>query len=394
MKNTYGSLILDIKGNIRKTRYHAMKSANRELLLLYYHIGRSLSDRVRTEEWGSKILERISADIQQEFSGIRGFSVRNLTKIRQFYQEYSVYEEHLSHHTSGEAVLHGKDNVNEIPPSLSAQLPASGFGHPVAHHSCGDQIGPTLSVQLKSVPPMEFITTFLSLGFSHHILLLVKCQEIEERYYYMRESVKNQWSIRVLEYHIASNLYSRKGKLTNNFQQSLSGDIKDHALEAFKDEYLLDFLNAEDARSEPLLEKRIISKLKRFMMSLGSEFTFMGNQYRLIVGGDEFFIDLLLFHRTLRCMVVFELKTDKFRPEYAGKMNFYLSALDSIVRHQDENPSIGIVLCREKNNTVVEFAFQDMKKPMGVATYRHGATLPKHARKYLPTPEELEEAIS
>ena len=211
-ENSYSSLILDIKGNIRKTRYLAMRSANRELLLLYYHIGRSLSDRVRSEEWGSKILERISSDIQQEFSGIRGFSVRNLKKMRQFFMEYHYLKDNLS--LGSPVKEHSFTNVGgtEIVPPVEAQLDE-------------DQIGPTLSAQLNSIPPREFINTFMSLGFSHHILLLVKCQEIEERYFYMCQSMKGQWSFRVLEYHIESNLYRGKGKLLSNFQQNLSDDI-------------------------------------------------------------------------------------------------------------------------------------------------------------------------
>jgi predicted nuclease of restriction endonuclease-like (RecB) superfamily len=285
-----------------------MRSANRELLLLYYHIGRSLSDRVKSEEWGSKILERISADIQQEFPGIRGFSARNLKKMRRFYQEYNYLGASLNSGTPMSEDSTTEEGRTEFMPPVVAQL--SNEGKPsMDKGSQGFHGDMEFDSQVPFGSMNQFIQIFLNLGFSHHFLLLNKCPEIEERYFYMQVSVKNQWSKRVLEYHIEAGDYRRKGKLTNNFQQSLSGDIKEHAIEAFKDEYLLDFLTTEDARSEPLLEKRIISKLKRFMMSLGGEFTFMGNQYRLIVGGDEFFVDLLFFHRTMRCMVVFELKT-------------------------------------------------------------------------------------
>lgn len=392
-ENAYTSLILYIKGNIRKSRYLAMRSANRELVLLYYHIGKSLFERVQSEEWGSKILERISTDIQHEFPGIRGFSIRNLVKMRQFFLEYNYLDETLTSTTSKDGHSSVRIGENGFTPPVVAQLGETGKSG-LDSEPQGAHENVKMAPHFPSVSLNEFVRVFLNIGFSHHIILLNKCHNIGERYYYISEAVRCQWSRRVLEYHIESNHYRRKGKLSNNFQQCLSDDIKEHAIEAFKDEYLLDFISTDDARSEQRMEKGIISKLKRFMMSLGSEFTFMGNQYRLVVGGDEFFIDLLFFHRKLRCMVVFELKTDKFRPEYAGKINFYLSALDTIVKHPDENPSIGIVLCKEKNATVVEFAFQDMKKPMGVATFRHGDALPKHMRKYLPTPEDLENALS
>ena len=213
--------------------------------------------------------------------------------------------------------------------------------------------------RLNGLNYQEFVNVFLGLGFSHHIILLNKCSNIQMRFFHMKESVEYQWSSRVLQHQIESGLYERRGKLMSNFQDTVPAEIKEHAMEAFKDEYLLDFINSDEDRSEVGMEKQIVRKLKRFMMSLGNEFTFLGNQYRMLVGGEEFFIDLLFYHRTLRCMVAFELKTGKFKAEYLGKMNFYLSALDELVRHSDENPSIGIILCRQKNNTVVEFAFKD-----------------------------------
>jgi len=372
-RNNYKSLLIDIKNNIRRSRYLAARTANRELVLLYYEIGRILSAKIEEEEWGSKILKRISNDIQKEFPGLRGFSIRNLENMKQFYQEYSFLE---------------------IPQSLTAEIDTTNEDQPHSLRGSAlfkiEQSAPTQrDICILNDDQDGFIEVFLGIGFTHHIILIQKCPEMKRRIFYMKEAVKRQWSSRVLEHQIESQFYERRGKLLSNFEETVPDDMREHAMEAFKDEYLLDFLNTEEDRSEPAMEKEIVRKLKKFMLSLGNEFPFMGNQYRLLVGGEEFFIDLLFYHRILRCMVAFELKTGKFKSEYAGKMNFYLSALDELVKHPEENPSIGIILCKQKNSTVVEFAFRDIIKPMGVATYHKGKKLPEEYRKYLPKPKDF-----
>ena len=373
MENNYKSLLVDIKNNIRRSRYLAARVANQELVLLYFKIGRILSARISGEEWGSKLLERISNDIQQAFPGIRGFSVRNLGIIKQFYQEYSFLE---------------------ISQSLTAETETTDKDNPYSHQESGfflrkQSLPSKITNWINNDNLDTFIKTFLGIGFTHHIVLIQKCHEMKRRLFYMQEAVKQQWSSRVLEHQIEAQLYERRGKLLSNFEETVPNVIRERAMEAFKDEYLLDFLTSDNDLSEVGMEKEIVGRLRRFMMSLGNDFTFLGNQYRIVVGGEDFFIDLLFYHRTLRCLVAFELKTGKFRPEYAGKMNFYLSALDKLIKHENENPSIGILLCREKNNTVVEFAFMDVNKPMGVATYRCGKNLPKSLQEYLPDAEEF-----
>ena len=209
----------------------------------------------------------------------------------------------------------------------------------------------------------------------------------------IRKTVQHQWSYRILEYHLESNLYKQQGKIQNNFQRTLPKKLQQHALNAFKNEYFLNFLNLNENDSEDVLENEIVNNIKKFLASLGNEFSFIGNQYRLIIDEEEFFIDLLFFHRQLQSLIAFELKTGKFKPEYAGKMNFYLSMLDDLLKLPHENPSIGIILCKEKSKTIIEYAFRDNSKPMGVATYKISEQLPKQFQKFLPSPETLRKII-
>jgi len=352
--------------------------------------------------------------------------------MRQFYQEFlrhgigtEIFQIEEGRRISSGILRTGRP-AYEITPSLTAQMPRSNnrrmndkmaqekkIGESKEYLSVmceGDQGGEgdggligecdndhknvSLLFQKTGMDQTSFINIFMSLGFTHHTILMEKCPDLVERCFYMGEAVVNQWSSRMLSHQIDSSLFSRKGKLPNNFKKSLPSTISEQAIDVFREEYLLEFLNTDVHRTEPSLEKEILRKLKQFMMSLGRDFAFMGNQYRIIVGGEEFFIDLLFYHRKMRCMVGFELKTGKFRPEYVGKMNFYITALDELVRHPEENPSIGIILCKQKNETVVEYAFGGFSKPMGIATYRDGKNDLGDWKKYLPKEEQLIDALN
>jgi predicted nuclease of restriction endonuclease-like (RecB) superfamily len=218
---------------------------------------------------------------------------------------------------------------------------------------------------------------FFSIGFTHHYEILAKTQVFEERIFYIERCAAEFWSVENLRYNLKSNLYKKQGKLPNNFKTTISDkDLQRKALLSFKDEYLLDYINIESPEDEPderVLESEIVNNIRKFIMSLGKNFSFIGNQYRITVEEQEYFIDLLFFNRQLQCLVAFELKRGDFKPEYLGKMNFYLSSLDDLVRLPHENPSIGIILCKSKKQKTVEYAFRDMTKPMGVAVYKTAA---------------------
>ncbi len=360
----YRNIILELKSTILKSRYHAAQLVNRELLLLYFDIGKKISITANNEAWGSKVLEQISIALQHELPGLRGFSASNLKKMRVFAEFWNTYL--------------------EIGSTLPNQLGESFFS-----------ISSTLSNQLKTTLPNNFTTTFFSVGFSHHYIIASKSHDFEEAFFYLTKASTELWNYRNLENQFKNNLFKKQGKLPNNFKKILPEQHVEKALKTFKDEYLLDFIHIEDADfdDERLLENEIVRNIKKFILSIGNDFAFMGNQYRLIVEEQEYFVDLLFFNRKLQCLVAFELKTGKFKPEYLGKMNFYLSALDDLIKQAHENPSIGIILCKEKNNKIVEYSFRDFNKAMGVATYKTSTQLPAKFKNALPDSETLKKLL-
>ncbi|HUB60984.1 MAG TPA: PDDEXK nuclease domain-containing protein [Puia sp.] len=340
MEKQYIEFIADLKKNIIQSRYIAARLANKEQLMLYLQTGRMLSEKITAENWGSKIVEQIASDLQLQLPGLRGFSYRNLMKMKQFFEEYQA---------------------SPFLPSPTAEL--------ALPHICRPE-------------------QFWSITFSHHIMLLNKCKTLEERSFYIHHAATNFWSVNLLEHHIDADLYKHQGKLPNNFDKTLP-TLKPSALQVFRDEYLMDFIGSADAEDERILEEKVVADIKNFILRMGTGFCFLGNQFRLEVAGEEFFIDLLFFNRHLQCLVAFELKRGKFKPEYAGQLNFYLNVLDDKIKLPHENPSIGIVLCKEKTNTIVEFSIRNIDKAMGVATYRTTKEVPKEMKGILPDTAEL-----
>lgn len=323
----YPSLLAEVKERIRTAQYEALKAVNKELVGLYWDLGRMIVDRQEDAEYGSAIAEQLSNDLRTEFPGISGFSRRNIFYMREFYLLY-------------------RDDERVQP--LVAQI-----------------------------------------GWSHNLVILQRCKDPLEREFYIRMSRKFGWSKNVLIHQIDNQSYEKSLLGQTNFDQALTPELRAQAKLAVKDEYTFDFLELGEEHSERVLERALIGKIEDFLRAMGGMFAFMGSQYRLEVDGDEYFIDLLLFHRRLKALVAIELKIGKFMPEFVGKMQFYLTALDRQVRQEDENPSIGIILCKDKNRTVVEYALHDAKKPIGVATYEITRTLPKALKGQLPSPQEI-----
>ena len=346
INQNYREAVKTIKEAILRSQYRAATSVNKEQLSLYYGIGRYVSKNSRIGFWGKGAIEQISSLLQKELPGLRGFSTSNIKNMRVFYEEWE--------------------------PVLIRQPLADEFNW----------------------------SDFSSIGFSHHIEIISKAKTLEARLFYIHECAIRYWSKYTLRDYLKADLYSHRGTLPNNFAQTLP-DTK-QALKAvcsFKDEYLLDFINVEELDEqeedldEKIVEKSIVANVKKFIMTFGQDFSFIGNQYRVEVAGEEMFIDLLFFNRELNSLVAVELKSGKFRSSYLGQLNTYLSALDSYVRKPHENPSIGIILCREMNQTFVEFAVRDYNKPMGVATYRTSKDMPERLRNALPDIEELRKLL-
>jgi predicted nuclease of restriction endonuclease-like (RecB) superfamily len=243
----------------------------------------------------------------------------------------------------------------------------------------------------------DFLEAFFKLGFTQHREILRSCPTLEEREFYILSASRHFWNVETLKHHLQSESFRKQGALLHNFNTTMIDEShRKRAIMSFKDELLLDFINIEDANEEPderVLEHAIIQNIKKFIMALGADFSFIGNQCRLMVEEEEFFIDLLFFNRKIQSLVAVELKKGKFRAEYVGKMNFYLSALDEYVKQPHENPSVGIILCKEKNRKIVEFAFRDTSEPMGVVTYRTTRELPEKYRNVLPEADKLRELL-
>ena len=328
---TYSRTLDEIKNRIRNAQYEALKSVNRELVVLYWDIGRIIVHRQQEEGWGKSVVAQLADDLQQEFPGMGGFSARNMWNMRQFFLSY-------------------RENQKLQP--LVAEI-----------------------------------------GWSHNLIILNKCKEDQEKEFYLRMTRKHGWTKNVLALRIQDQTYEKTLLGQTNFKETLPESVKNQAALAVRDEYTFDFLELGDTHNERELERSIIARIEEFLREMGGMFAFMGSQYRLDIDGSEFFIDLLLYHRTLKCLVAVELKISEFKPEYVGKMQFYLAALDDKVRLPDENPSIGMILCREKNRAVVEYALKESNKPIGVAAYRTVRRLPKELKGKLPEPKQIERLL-
>lgn len=354
-----------IKQAILESRYRAARQVNKEVLSLYYWVGNYVSENSRMASWNTNAIATISKLLQQELPGLTGFSETNIKNMRIFYETWS--------------------------PILNRQMSTADLGTDVKFEDL-------LNRQMPSADLSENdYACFLNVGFSNHREIIRKTTTLEERLFYIRRCATEFWKVETTKYYLNEGLYHKEGTIKQtNFDKTIEvADFKMRALQSFKDEYLLDFVNIEDPESvdERVIEQRIVQNIKNFIMAFGPEFTFMGNQYRLEVAGQEFAIDLLFFSRRLRSLVAFELKRGDFKPEYTGKMNFYLAALDKYVKLPDENPSIGIILCKTKNEEIVELSFSDTSKPMGVATYRTSQELPQRIREALPNMDDLKKLL-
>ena len=388
--NNYVLAVKQIKTAILKSRYEAAALANKELLKLYFGIGQYVSFHSRNKNWGKGAIDSISSLLQQELHGLRGFSATNIRNMRIFYEEWECIQPYL---------IDKKEPLFQFSEEeLNRQLLSAELKNQNRQLATGDLNDSFLIQQLATAElENEWVELFLKVPFTQHRLIIRGAEVTEERVFYIQKVATEFWSFETLKHHLKSDLYQRQGKLAHNFQSTLSENaFRQKALMAFKDEMLLDFINIEDADEEPnerVLENAIVQNIKKFIMALGTEFSFIGNQHRLLIEDEEYFIDLLFFNRKIQSLVAIELKKGKFKAEYVGKMNLYLSALDEMVKQPHENPSIGIILCKEKNNKIVEFVFRDTSKPMGVVTYKTYNDLPEAYKNILPDTETLKSLL-
>lgn len=363
----YNAAVQTIKEAILRSQYQAAKLVNREMLSLYYGIGRYISANSREGFWGTGAIKTISERLRKELPGLKGFSQTNLKYMRMFYEEWSpVIESKIS---KSSTVADGIDTDSLLPAKSSAVA--------------------------------DDLERFLNLSFSHHIIILAEEKNIEKRWKYISLAIENKWDKRFLKAQIKDNAADKYGAMPSNFGVTIK-DSRDaiKALNMFKDEYLLDFINTEEIGirdiqdiDERVVEKEIIHNIKKFIMTFGRDFAFVGNQYHLEAFSEDFFPDLLFFNRELNCLVVVELKTGDFKPGYLAQLMTYLRILDDKVKKPHENPSIGIVLRKNANKDFVEYVIQDYAKPMGVATYRLSEDMPEKLREALPDVEDLKKLL-
>lgn len=329
--DNYRNLIADLKHRIQDAQIKAAVTVNTQLIALYWDIGKQIAEKQQASGWGDAVIEQIAKDLSREFQNMKGFSRANLYRMTRFYAFYANQEEFVA------------QAVRQIP-------------------------------------------------WGHNILIFQQIKDHSKALWYVRKTVENGWSRNVLAHQIDSRLYERQAEKPriDNFTERLPAPQSDLARETLKDPYVFDFLSVGDEAHERELETALVERITRFMLELGKGFAFVRRQYHLEVGGEDFYIDLLFYHLRLHCYVAIELKTGPFKPEYTGKLNFYLTALDEQVKMQEDGPSIGLILCRDRNNVIAEYALRDVNKPIGISRYALAATLPEELRASFPTVEEVE----
>ncbi len=364
-----------LKSTILQSQYNAAKAVNSAMVQLYFVLGGAISNKVKQANWGDKALENIALELQKELKGLKGFSHQNLKKMKLFYEAYPFMLPYCALYTN---VINNQNTVLEIGSTLSNQFENTTSSDEV-------EISSTVSNQLQE--------SFWKISFSNHYSIINSTKEFVIRAYYIQCSNENAWSNRILENHLKNKIHEQN-TLRSNFENELVQVEASKGIAQFRDEYLLDFLNIEDADNERVIENKVVQNIKDFILHMGTGFSFIGNQYRLEVDNEEFFIDLLFFNRHLQALVAIELKRGKFKPEHLGQLSFYLNVLDDQVKLAHENPSIGIILCKEKNNAVVEYALRNKNQPLGVATFKTKQEIPDNMKNILPSIDDLKKIMN
>jgi predicted nuclease of restriction endonuclease-like (RecB) superfamily len=361
----YGSLLTDIKDRIRQAQTRAALSVNAEMIGMYWDVGRMIHQRQQLEGWGKGVIPRLATDLKNELPDVKGFSERNIGYMIRFFREYGdppILQQPA-------AKLPKEQVASTIVPQPAAQL---------QNHSSA-----TISTQLA-----------FGIPWFHHVILIEKIKDLPTRHWYMEQTIEQGWSRDALAAMIKSDAHARQGQSVSNFSTRLPAPQSELARQLLKDPYLFDFLTIEEPFHERELETGLVRHLERFLLELGQGFAFVGRQYHLEVSDKDFYLDLLFYHLKLRCFIVVELKKGEFKPEYAGKMNFYCSVVDDQLRNEADQPTIGLILCQTKDRILAEYSMRDIHKPIGISDYELTRSLPDNLKSSLPTVEEIETELA
>jgi predicted nuclease of restriction endonuclease-like (RecB) superfamily len=366
--NEYRNWLVELKHTILQSQIKAALAVNSQLIMLYWNLGLQIVEKQEYTNWGSGFLDQLSKDLKNEFPDLGGFSKRNLELIRQwflFYKEVGINTKQLV------------SQLNESKEQETKQLVSQNIDkeNQVLIHSSIEEY-------------------FFNIPWGHHILIVQKIKNKNEAIFYIKQTIEYNWSRAVLLHNIESNLYSRQGKTINNFATTLPMPQSDLAIELMKDPYCFDFLQLTQKYNEDDLEKALTNNITQFLLELGKGFSFVGKQYIVSLAGKDYKIDLLFYHLILRCFVVIELKVVDFEPEFAGKLNFYLNVVDDQLKHPSDNPTLGIIICKTKNNIEAEYALRGIEKPIGISEYELQKLLPDDYKNTLPTIEEIEKELN
>lgn len=358
--NNYKIWLTEIKHKVRSSQLKAAIAVNSALIEFYWELGKMISEKLQESNWGDKILEQVSKDLMAEFPDMKGFSASNLKTCKLFYNYLLIGSQPVNQLTYDTNKLSSQP-ANQIINSISPQA--------------GDEIS---------------LILFAKIPWGHIKVIITKIKNQKEALFYVQKTIENNWSRNVLELQIKSDLYNRQGKAVSNFKYTLPEPLSDLAQQTLKDPYVFDFITLTEGYKEKDIEKQLVQHITQFLLELGKGFAFVGKQYHLEVANKDYYIDLLFYHIKLKCYVVIELKNTEFMPEYTGKLNFYLSAVDSQIKETNDNPTIGLLLCKNKNNIEVEFALRDINKPIGISEINFTEILPDNLKSSLPTIEEIE----
>lgn len=375
----YGALLTDVKARVQGAQVRAAIAANRELLRVYWDVGRLIHVRQTIEGWGAGVVRRLAADLAGALPEVKGFSERNLKRMIRFYRAFPEIGALVDEPDMFAIEAEPSETVGPVGPEVPARPEAK----------VPQAVAPT-----EARDPGAFGAWILDLPWGHHFLVLEKVKVVEDRRWYMRQALQEGWSRDVLAAMIKSGAHARQGAAVTNFKASLPAPQSDLAQQTIKDPYIFDFLTLDGAFRERELELGLLAHLERFLLELGVGFAFVGRQHHVALGDDDFYLDLLFYHLRLRCFVVIDLKVGPFRAEYAGKMNLYLNLVDDALRHATDQPSIGLILCQDRKQILAEYALRGMDKPIGVSEYELTRALPAELASSLPTIDAIEAELS